>query len=134
MSKNRKKFEKVAESRELTKSERGKLDSVVGNMYEFIYNSKTATDPHPLILSVFRRGGGRLFRWKGKTYMAGVNLNNLGTATREAVIRTLQDKKRISYAMIKRAEKTLKIQYRVYNVQDVQNLSLVDSAKYLETL
>ena len=133
MSKNKKKFEKIAESRVLAQSDLDSLDSVVGNMYEFQYNSKTATDPHPLILSVFRKGG-RLFRHGGKTYMAGINLNNLGTATREAVIRTLQNKKRISYGMIKRAEKTLKIQYRVYNYQDVENLSLVDSAKYLETL
>tara|TARA_R100001509_G_scaffold133142_1_gene86733 strand:- start:609 stop:1010 length:402 start_codon:yes stop_codon:yes gene_type:complete len=133
MSKNKKKFEKIAESRVLAQSELDSLDSVVGNMYEFEYNSKTATDPHPLILSVFRKGG-RLFRYGTKTYMAGINLNNLGTATREAVIRTLQNKKRISYGMIKRAEKTLKIQYRVYNYQDVENLSLVDSAKYLETL
>ena len=135
MAKNKKKLEEISNTKKLRQRDRGKLDSVVGNLYTFGYASKSASDGNPLILSVYRTGGGRLFKAKnGNTYMAGINLNNLDTGTRKIIIEKLMGKKRISYSMIKRAGASLKINYRVYNYRKVQNLSLIDSGIYLETL
>jgi len=135
MAKNKKKLEEISNTKKLRQRDRGKLDSVIGNLYTFGYASKSASDGNPLILSVYRTGGGRLFKAKnGNTYMAGINLNNLDTGTRKIIIEKLMGKKRISYSMIKRAGASLKINYRVYNYRKVQNLSLIDSGIYLETL
>ena len=135
MAKNKKKLEEISNTKKLRQRDRGKLDSVVGNLYTFGYASKSASDGNPLILSVYRTGGGRLFKAKnGNTYMAGINLNNLDTGTRKIIIEKLMGKKRISYSMIRRAGAFLKINYRVYNYRKVQNLSLIDSGIYLETL
>tara|TARA_R110002012_G_scaffold11181_2_gene50727 strand:- start:21453 stop:21860 length:408 start_codon:yes stop_codon:yes gene_type:complete len=135
MAKNKKKLEEISNTKKLRQRDRGKLDSVVGNLYTFGYASKSASDGNPLILSVYRTGGGRLFKAKnGNTYMAGINLNNLDTGTRKIIIEKLMGKKRISYSMIRRAGASLKINYRVYNYRKVQNLSLIDSGIYLETL
>ena len=134
MAKNKKRLEEISNTKKLKQRERDKLDSVVGNLYTFKYASATANDSNPLILAVYRRGGSRLFMVKGNTYMAGINLNNLDTGTRKLIIEKLQAKKRISYSMIKRAGVTFKAQYRIYNYTKAQNLSLVDSGIYLETL
>ena len=135
MSKNKKKQEEISNTRKLTQNDRRKLNSVVGNLYTFKYASATASDSNPIILAVYRTGGGRLFTAKnGNTYMAGINLNSLGSGTRRLIIEKLQAKKRISWSMIKRAGKTFKAEYRIYRYLKVQNLSLLDSAKYLETL
>tara|TARA_R110001583_G_scaffold160609_2_gene312497 strand:+ start:268 stop:675 length:408 start_codon:yes stop_codon:yes gene_type:complete len=135
MAKNKKKLEEISNTKKLRQRDRGKLDSVIGNLYTFGYASKSASDGNPLILSVYRTGGGRLFKAKnGNTYMAGINLNNLDTGTRKIIIEKLMGKKRISYSMIRRAGASLKINYRVYNYRKVQNLSLIDSGIYLETL
>ena len=135
MAKNKKKLEEISNTKKLRQRDRGKLDSVIGNLYTFGYASKSASDGNPLILSVYRTGGGRLFKAKnGNTYMAGINLNNLDTGTRKIIIEKLMGKKRISYSMIKRAGASFKINYRVYNYRKVQNLSLIDSGIYLETL
>tara|TARA_R100000458_G_scaffold15587_2_gene13291 strand:+ start:5097 stop:5501 length:405 start_codon:yes stop_codon:yes gene_type:complete len=134
MSKNKKKLEKISNTKKLRQNDRRKLDSIIGNLYTFKYASATATDKNPLILAVYRTGGGRLFEANGNTYMAGINLNNLDTGTRKIIIEKLQAKKRISWSMIKRAGKAFKAEYRVYRFRKVQNLSLLDSSKYLETL
>ena len=135
MVKKKKKLEEISNTRKLKQNDRRKLDSIVGNLYIFKYASATANDGNPLILAVYRRGGTRLFTAdNGKTYMAGINLNNLDTGTRKLIIEKLQNKKKISYNMIKRAGVTFKAQYRIYNYGKVQNLSLVDSDIYLETL
>lgn len=135
MSKNKKRLEGISETRKLSQNSRRKLDSVVGNLYTFKYASKTANDPFPLILSVYRTGGGRLFKAKnGRTYTAGITLNNITPGARKLIIEKLMDKKRITYSMIKRAGKIFKAEYRVYDFQKVHNLSLLDSSKYLETL
>ena len=134
MAKNKKKFEDISNTKKLGRNDRRKLDSVVGNLYTFKYSSATANDGNPLILAVYRTGGGRLFSTKGNTYMAGINLNNLGTGTRKLIIEKLQAKKRISWSMIKRAGVMFKAQYRIYNYSKAHNLSLVDSGIYLETL
>ena len=135
MAKNKKRLEEISNTRKLRQNDRRKLDSVVGNLYTFKYSSATASDGNPLILSVSRTGGGRLFKAKnGNTYMAGINLNRLGAGTRKLIIEKLMGKKRISYSMIKRAGASFKAEYRIYNYRKVQNLSLLDSSKYLETL
>ena len=134
MSKNKKKLEEISNTKKLGQNDRRKLDSIVGNLYTFKYTSATASDDNPLILAVYRTGGGRLFKAKGNTYMAGINLNRLGAGTRKLIIEKLQAKKRISWSMIKRAGKAFKVEYRIYRYLKVQNLSLLDSAKYLETL
>lgn len=135
MVKKNEKSEEVIESTKLKASERRKVDSVVGNLYTFKYASATATVDHPLILSVFRTGKGRLFTAKNRnTYMAGIALNDLAPGTRKLIIEKLMNKKKISYSMIKRAGVSFKAKYRIYNYQKVHNLSLVDSSIYLETL
>jgi hypothetical protein len=135
MVKKNEKSEEVIESTKLKASERKKVDSVVGNLYTFKYASATATVDHPLILSVFRTGKGRLFTAKNRnTYMAGIALNDLAPGTRKLIIEKLMNKKKISYSMIKRAGASFKAKYRIYNYQKVHNLSLVDAGIYLETL
>ena len=135
MAKNKKKFEDISNTKKLRQNDRRKLDSIVGNLYIFKYSSATATTPNPLILAVYRTGGGRLFKAKnGNTYMAGIVLTDLATGTRKLIIEKLMNKKRISYSMIKRAGVTFKAKYRIYNYGKVHNLSLVDSDIYLETL
>jgi len=135
MAKNKKRLEKISNTKKLGQNDRRKLDSVVGNLYTFNYSSKTASDGSPLILAVYRTGGGRLFKAKnGNTYMAGITLNGLATGTRKLIIEKLMGKKRISYSMIKRAGASFKAKYRIYNYSKAHNLSLVDSSKYLETL
>lgn len=135
MVKKKKKLEEISNTKKLKQNDRRKLDSIVGNLYIFKYASATANDGNPLILAVYRRGGTRLFTAKnGKTYMAGINLNSLALGTRKLIIEKLQNKKKISYNMIKRAGASFKAQYRIYNYGKVQNLSLVDSDIYLETL
>tara|TARA_R110000851_G_scaffold200173_1_gene351310 strand:- start:544 stop:957 length:414 start_codon:yes stop_codon:yes gene_type:complete len=137
MAKKNEKSEEVIESKKLTTNDRKKLknDSVVGNMYDFKYASATATVSHPLILSVYRTGKGRVFKANnGNSYMAGIALNDLDTGTRKLIIEKLRAKKRISYSMIKRAGVTFKAKYRVYNFTKMHNLSLVDIDIYLETL
>ena len=135
MAKNKKRFEEISNTKKLRQNDRRKLDSVVGNLYIFKYASATANTPNPLILGVYRTGGGRLFTAKnGNTYMAGIVLTDLDTGTRKLIIEKLMNKKRISYSMIRRAGVTFKAKYRIYNYRKVQNLSLVDSDIYLETL
>tara|TARA_R110000824_G_scaffold312637_2_gene499657 strand:- start:1633 stop:2046 length:414 start_codon:yes stop_codon:yes gene_type:complete len=137
MAKNNKKSEEIIESTKLGTNDRRKMenDSVVGNLYNFKYASATATVSHPIILSVFRTGKGRVFRANnGNAYMAGITLGDLDTGTRKLIIEKLQAKKRISYSMIKRAGVTFKAKYRVYNFSKMHNLSLVDTDIYLETL
>jgi len=135
MSKNKKRLEEISNTKKLGQNDRRKLDSVVGNLYTFKYASATASDSNPVILAVYRTGGGRLFKAKnGNTYMAGISLNRLGAGTRKLIIEKLMGKKRISYNMIKRAGKAFKAEYRIYRYLKVQNLSLLDSSKYLETL
>tara|TARA_R110000824_G_scaffold363679_1_gene551749 strand:+ start:276 stop:695 length:420 start_codon:yes stop_codon:yes gene_type:complete len=139
MAKNKKIFEEISESRKLRQNDRRKLDSIVGNLYTFKYASATANISNPVILVVYRTKGGRLFTAKDRkgnsnTYMAGIVLNDLATGTRKLIIEKLMSKKRISYSMIKRAGVTFKAKYRVYNYTKAQNLSLIDSGIYLETL
>ena len=135
MVKKNEKSEEVVESTKLSAAERKKVDSVVGNLYTFKYASASASLSHPLILSVFRTGKGRLFTAKnGNTYMAGIALNDLAPGTKKLIIEKLMNKKKISYSMIKRAGVTFKAKYRCYNFQKVHNLSLVDVSIYLETL
>tara|TARA_R110000765_G_scaffold332657_1_gene423322 strand:- start:219 stop:626 length:408 start_codon:yes stop_codon:yes gene_type:complete len=135
MAKNNKKSEEISGAEELTRNERRKPNSIVGNLYTFKYASATATVSHPLILSVFRTSKGRQFKAKnGNTYMAGVVLTDLDSGTKKLIIEKLQAKKRISYSMIKRAGATFKANYRVYNKAKMHNLSLVDTDIYLETL
>jgi len=135
MSKNKKKLEEISNTKKLRQNDRRKLNSIVGNLYYFKYSSATANTLNPVILAVYRTGGGRLFTAKnGNTYMAGIVLNDLATGTRKLIIEKLMDKKRISYNMLKRAGVTFKAKYRIYNYRKVQNLSLLDSSKYLETL
>ena len=134
MAKNKKKFEEISDAKKLRQNDRRKLDSIVGNLYHFKYSSATANTSNPIILAVYRTGGGRLFMAKGNTYMAGIVLNDLDTGTRKLIIEKLMDKGRISYSMIKRAGVTFKAKYRIYNYGKVHNLSLVDSGIYLETL
>ena len=135
MAKNKEKFEEISSAKKLRQNDRRKLDSIVGNLYHFKYSSATANISNPTILVVYRTGGGRLFTAKnGNTYMAGIVLSDLGTGTRKLIIEKLMNKKRISYSMIKRAGVTFKAKYRIYNYRKVQNLSLVDSGIYLETL
>ena len=135
MAKNKKKFEEITDTKKLRQNDRRKLDSIVGNLYNFKYASATANTANPIILAVYRTSGGRLFTAKnGNTYMAGIVLNDLASGTRKLIIEKLMDKGRISYSMIKRAGVTFKAKYRIYNYRKVQNLSLVDSGIYLETL
>ena len=135
MAKKNEKPEEIIESTKLSASQRKKADSIVGNLYTFKYSSSSATVSHPLILSVFRTGKGRLFTAKnGKTYMAGISLTDMAPGTRKLIIEKLMNKKKISYSMIKRAGVSFKAKYRVYNYQKVHNLSLVDAGIYLETL
>jgi len=139
MVKKKEKSKEVIESTKLKTSERRKVDSVVGNLYTFKYASATATVDHPLILSVFRTGKGRLFTANDRmgvtnTYMAGIALNDLAPGTRKLIIEKLMNKKKISYSMIKRAGVTFKAKYRIYNYTKVHNLSLVDVSIYLENL
>ena len=137
MAKVDKKSEEVRESIKLSTNDRRKMenDSVVGNLYDFKYSSATATTAHPLILSVYRTGKGRVFQANnGNSYMAGIALNDLDTGTRKLIIEKLVNKKKISYSMIKRAGVTFKAKYRVYNFSKMHNLSLVDIDIYLETL
>ena len=135
MAKNKKRLEDISNTKKLRQNDRRKLDSVVGNLYHFKYSSTTASTLNPLILAVYRTGGGRLFKAKnGNTYMAGIVLNDLATGTRKLIIEKLVNKKKISYSMIKRAGVTFKAKYRIYNYGKVHNLSLVDSGIYLETL
>jgi hypothetical protein len=135
MSKNKKKFQEIAGTRKLNQRMRTKFDSVVGNLYTFKYSSKTATDSNPTIIAVYRAGGGRLFTAKnGNKYMAGININNLSPTLQRLILERLQGKKRITYNVIKSVEKGLKAQYRVYRYLKVQNLSLLNVSKYLETL
>ena len=135
MAKNKKKFEEITEAKKLRQNDRRKLDSIVGNLYTFKYASATANISNPVILAVYRTAGGRLFTAKnGNTYMAGIVLNDLATGTRKLIIEKLMSKKRISYSMIKRAGVKFKAKYRIYNYTKAQNLSLIDSDIYLETL
>ena len=135
MSKNKKKFQEIAGTRKLTQWYRTKFDSVVGNLYTFKYTSKTGTDPNPTIIAVYRKGGGRVFTAKnGNTYIAGININNLSPTLQKLILEKLKAKKRITYNVIRSVEKGLKAQYRVYRYLKVQNLSLLNVSKYLETL
>ena len=137
MAKDNEKSKEIIESKKLSTNDRKKMenDSVVGNLYDFKYASATATISHPVILSVYRTGKGRVFQAKnGESYMAGIALNDLDTGTRKLIIEKLVNKKKISYSMIKRAGVTFKAKYRVYNFSKMHNLSLVDIDIYLETL
>ena len=64
-----------------------KLNSSVGNLYTFYYRSKTATDPSPLVLNI-RRNNQRVFRAKNrKSYMGGINLNQVSDTIKALLLR-----------------------------------------------
>ena len=135
MAKNKEKFEDISETRKRVFI-MNKLDTVVGNLYEFGYTPDTAHDSHPTILIVYRSSQDRLFSAFSTrdTYFAGINLNNLDIASRVDLLEKYGKKRRVTGAMVKRFKRVYKDQYRVYNQKHVEDFTLIDIDIYLENL
>lgn len=131
--KNRKILERIREAK-LTRSQRGKFDRIVGNLYTFAYNSKTATDPVPLIIAM-KSHSGTTRLWKarnGNTYMSGITIGGLSPSMQAYLIKKLSKFRVINYSLISRISFVFKANYRNYNFSKVQNLTLIDTDIYLE--
>ena len=113
-----------------------KLDTVVGNLYQFGYTADTANDSNPTILIVYRSSQDRLFSAFSTraTYFAGINLNNLEWSERVDLLEKYGRKRRVTGAMVKRLKKAYTNQYRVYNQEYVENFTLIDIDIYLENV
>ena len=123
-------------SAKLTKSMRGKFDRISGNLYTFAYNSATATDPMPLIISMKSHSGVTRL-WKaanGNSYMSGINIGNLSPTLQSYLIKKLKKFRVVNYSLISRISWVFKVNYRNYNFSKVHNLTLIDRDIYLETL
>jgi|10_taG_2_1085330.scaffolds.fasta_scaffold00481_2 hypothetical protein len=117
-----------------------KLDSVVGNVYQFHYQARTPdgrfksfNDATPLILNV-RRNGKRVWTSQnGRRYMAGINLNYVSESTKTLLIRALGRRRRIvTYNQINAISKIAKSSYRVYRWDYGPSRGVyIDLTKYL---
>jgi len=112
-----------------------KLDSTVGSLYSFVYRSRTATDPAPLILSI-RRNGNRRFKAKnGNTYMAGVTLNRVSDTIKGLLIQKFHKQRLITYKQLQKMKRfSPSLHYRVYDVRKIRNLHVVDADIYVSNL
>ena len=123
-------------SAKLTKSMRGKFDRITGNLYTFAYNSATATDPMPLIIAM-KSYSGTTRLWtatNGNSYMSGINIGNLSSSLQAYLIKKLAQFDVVNYSLISRISWVFKTNYRNYNFNKVQNLTLIDRDIYLETI
>ena len=112
-----------------------KVESTVGSLYTFVYRSRTATDPAPLILSV-RRNGSRKFRAKnGLTYMPGIALNHVSDTIKGLLIKKFHKERFITYRQLEVLKKfSPALHYRVYDIRKVRNLHAVDASIYVRDL
>jgi len=112
-----------------------KVDNTVGSLYTFVYRSRTATDPAPLILSL-RRNGSRRFRAKnGLTYMAGITLNLVSDTIKGLLIQKFHKQRIITYKQIQKMSKfSPSLHYRIYDVRKIRNLHVVDAGIYVSNL
>ena len=97
-----------------------------GCLFTFYYRSKTATDPKPFIIMISPK-------WvaiKGGTYFTGVNLNDLGSDTRDELILEFGSLPvgSVSYADIKASSgDDPDCCVRTYNVNRVRALHKVEA-------
>ena len=112
-----------------------KLESTVGSLYTFVYRSRTATDPTPIILSI-RRNGSRRFKAKnGQTYMAGITLNRVSDTIKGLLIQKFANQKLITYKQLQKMKRfSPHLHYRQYNLRKVRNLHAVNSDIYVSNL
>lgn len=120
----------------LSRSMRGKFNRITGNLFTFRYASATATDPMPLIIAL-RSHSGTTRLWKasnGNSYMSGINIGNLSSSLQAYLIKKLSQFDVVNYSLISRISWVFKTNYRNYNFNKVQNLTLIDRDIYLETI
>ena len=97
-----------------------------GCLFTFYYRSKTATDPKPLIIMI----SPKWIAEKGGTYFTGVNLNDLGSDTRDELILEFGSLPvgSVSYADIKASSgDDPDCCVRTYNVNRVRALHKVEA-------
>ena len=96
-----------------------------GCLFTFYYRSKTATDPKPLIIMISPKWVAE----KGGTYFTGVNLNDLGSDTKNELILEFGDLPvgSVSYSDIKAySDDDPDCCIRTYNVNKVRALHKVE--------
>ena len=97
-----------------------------GCLFTFYYRSKTATDPKPLIIMISPKWVAE----KGGTYFTGVNLNDLGSDTKNELILEFGSLPvgSVSYADIKASSgDDPDCCVRTYNVNRVRALHKVEA-------
>ena len=120
----------------LSRTMRKKYDSIKGSLFTFKYASATATDPMPLIIAL-RSHSGTTRLWtatNGNSYMSGINIGNLSSSLQAYLIKKLAEFDVVNYSLISRISWVFKTNYRNYNFNKVQNLTLIDRDIYLEVI